>query len=158
MCRAPGGWDLPDLVRVVHLVPTTRPLSLFWPREALCFVSDRAIATLRRSWRRNCLSRRCRRCHAAPPRSTTIASDRLDSSILGQLEKIGYATEKEILSLRQNGLSPNGLSQNVLSECVFVCVCVCLCVFLCVCASVRFCAFLCVCLFVRVIVCACDCV
>ena len=73
--RAPaGGWVVPELRRVVLHVPTTRPCPFSDLLEVWCFFSGRAIATLRRSCRRNCLSRRSRRLRAALTLSTFIMS------------------------------------------------------------------------------------
>ena len=58
--ESPGTWP-----RTSSRSPPPRPPAIFRPREVWCNFSARAIATLRRSWRRNCLSRRCRRLMAA---------------------------------------------------------------------------------------------
>ena len=81
--RVPGSWCVfPGLRRVVHLVPSLSPpaLAILCPRGAAwCVDSARAMATLRRSCRKNCLRRRSRRLLAVPA-SSAIRADHMDST------------------------------------------------------------------------------
>ena len=67
--RVPGSWEVGASGTWPCALPRTHPpaLAVFCPRRAAwCVDSARAIATLRRSCRSHCLSRRCRLRMAAP--------------------------------------------------------------------------------------------
>ena len=70
-----SGWEVGSRGSWPYSTSRTSPhlaLSFHRPLELWCFFSDRAIATLRRPCRKNCLSRHSRRLRAALTLSTSI--------------------------------------------------------------------------------------
>ena len=127
--RSPGGGVLcarrPTCVTCsstsLALAPVFGPRGTVW-----CENSAKAMATLRRSWRKNCLSRRCR-LRAAP-----VA---LSTSIVNSVKLFAEVTHKKMGTLAGKRF--------IVVVCLFVCCCLCCCV-VCWCVVVCCCVLLCV--------------